>query len=162
MILMLPHAFPSFYSLSDMIPLPQCVNTSILGPAHYRSKRRVSLFTAHSNYYLGTLTFSTRRISAPVANDDVDISALIHHVAVLSYSHSTFDVSWFTHNKPAASDNDHFFPMQLKTNLLFPHLRRMVVYTGLLMHRTYRSFPNLDPSPTRHLRLLHDIPSWPA
>lgn len=76
-----PNESPSFYALSDIVPSfpsPLCVTISILDPADYRSKRLVSLASAHNHYYLGTHTSSTRRMYPSIENDDFDTSASQH------------------------------------------------------------------------------------
>lgn len=94
-ISLLPHAPPSFYILSNMVPPPRRINTSISDPVHYRSRRLVSLFTAHNLYYLGTLALSIQRMSAPIANDNVYISGIILHDVIFSCSSSDFSISCF-------------------------------------------------------------------
>lgn len=56
---------------------------------------------------------------------------------------------------------DFTVPMPPKTNSLASQPLVYLHPTGLLKHDYYRLFPSLDCWPTCHLRLRHNIPSWP-
>lgn len=97
-------------ALSNMVSPQRRVTNSFSNPTHYCFKRIVSLASAHNHNYIWTRTLSTRRMTAHIANDVVNISALIFLWLSFQERFLSFAYLGLSPNEPAARNNNYHFP----------------------------------------------------